>query len=66
MCGGESREPFLLSECILLVQAARRFPLPVLAGVGIRRVAAGLAPNTQPQVPLPPVARSSRVDRRTH
>lgn len=66
MRGGESWERFLLAGCILFVQAARRLPLPVLAGVGLRRVAAGMAPNPQLKVPRPPVARASRVDRRTH
>lgn len=66
MRGGESWERFLLGNCIPFVQAARRLPLPVLAGVGLRRVAAGMAPNPQLKVPSPPVVRASRVDHGTH
>lgn len=36
MRGGESWERFLLAECILFDQAARRLPIPVLAGVDLR------------------------------
>lgn len=61
MRGGESWERFLLAGCILFVQAARRLLLQALARVGLRK-----APNPQLKVPPPPVARASRVDRRTH
>lgn len=62
----ESWERFLLAGCILFVQAARRLPFPVLAGMGLRRVATGMAPNPQLKIPPPPVAGASLVDRRTH
>lgn len=61
MQGGESWEHLLLAGCILFVKAARMPPLQVLARVGLRK-----APNPQLKVPPPPVARASRVDRRTY